>query len=109
MCRGVPPMTGKQRRHLRGLAHGLQPVVLIGQRGATEGVVRQVDRALHDHELIKVKVGRESPDDADEVAVRLRTATGCEVAGHVGRILILYRRRAEHPTVHLPGDEPPAE
>ena len=61
-------MTGKERRHLRALAHRLSPVVIIGQRGLSDAVVRQVDGALTDHELIKVRLGSECPVGRDEVA-----------------------------------------
>ena len=54
-------MNGKDRRYLRGLAHGLSPVVIVGQRGLSDAVVRQVDGALTDHELIKVRLGGECP------------------------------------------------
>ena len=56
------PLTGKQRRALRALGHHLEPVVLVGQNGITDGVVAAVDQALHDHELIKVKL---NPDHID--------------------------------------------
>ena len=95
-------MTGKDRRHLRGLAHGLSPVVIIGQRGLSEGVVRQVDSALLDHELIKVRLGSESPVDRDEAAALLAARTGCEVAGTIGRVMILYRPHPQQPRIVLP-------
>jgi RNA-binding protein len=95
-------MTGKDKRHLRALAHRLSPVVQIGQRGLTEAVVRQIDGALTDHELIKVRIGGESPADRDAVATRLSERTGCAVAGAVGRVLILYRAHPETPRIVLP-------
>lgn len=100
-------LTGKQRKYLRGLAHNLDPVVMVGQRGVTGSVVRQVDLALTDHELIKVKVGGECPVDREEAAGILAMQTECEVAGTIGRIVILYRPRREKPTIELPaaGDD----
>ena len=98
-------MTGKDKRHLRALAHRLSPVVQIGQRGLTDAVVRQIDGALTDHELIKVRIGGESPADRDEVATQLAERTGCAVAGAVGRVLILYRAHPETPRIVLPSGE----
>ncbi len=95
-------MTGKDRRYLRGLAHELAPVVIVGQRGISDAVVRQVDGALTDHELIKVRISGESPDDRDTAAQRLVERTGCEVAGSIGRVLILYRPHPETPRIALP-------
>ncbi|HXC58639.1 MAG TPA: YhbY family RNA-binding protein, partial [Steroidobacteraceae bacterium] len=49
-------LSEKQRRHLKGLAHPLKPVILMGNAGLTEGVVAETQRALADHELIKVRL-----------------------------------------------------
>jgi len=95
-------MTSKDRKYLRGLAHNLNPVVIVGQRGVSDSVVRQVDQALTDHELIKVRLGGECPDGRDEAAAALGERTGCDVAGIIGRVLILYRRHPEHPRIALP-------
>ena len=86
-------LTGAQRKHLRGLAHALRPVVQIGKQGLTEAAIRQVDEALNDHELIKVQaaVARE---EKREVAARLASELDAEVAGQIGHVIILYR---EHP------------
>ena len=95
-------MTGKDRRHLRALAHSLSPVVIVGQRGVNDGVVRQVDQALTDHELIKVRIGSESPVGRDDAAALLSDRTGAELAGTIGRVMILYRQHPEHPKIALP-------
>ena len=94
-------MTGRQRRQLRALAHALKPVVLVGQRGLTDAVVSQIDGALVTHELIKVKVSFESPAAREEAAERLRQRLGCEVAGIIGRVLLLYRPDPENPRIRL--------
>ena len=59
-------LSEKQRKHLRGLGHALQPVVLIGNAGLTDGVIAEAARALHDHELVKIKV-RGADRDAREL------------------------------------------
>jgi len=101
-------MNGKDRRYLRGLAHGLSPVVIIGQRGLTDAVVRQEDGALTDHELIKVRLGGECPADRDEAGEVLTARTGAELAGHIGRVLILYRPHPEKPRIALPSGGAPS-
>ena len=88
------PLTGKQRRALRALGHHLEPVVLVGQNGITDGVVAAVDQALHDHELIKVKIN-EGPEDRKEAAQRLAEATGAELAQLLGRTALLFKKRDE--------------
>ena len=86
-------LTGAQRKHLRGLAHALRPVVQIGKQGLTEAAIRQVDEALNDHELIKVQAAVPRAEKR-EVAARLASELDAEVAGQIGHVIILYR---EHP------------
>ena len=87
-------LSGTQRKHLRGLAHALKPVVQVGGRGVNDGVIEATKRALADHELIKVKISA----DRDERAVMAdEIAKGCdaELAGTIGTIAILYRRHPD--------------
>jgi len=94
-------LNGKQKRKLRALAHPLKAVVQIGQRGITDAVALQVDASLNDHELIKVRLGAESPIDRKEAAQQLAPRTGCEIVGMVGRVLILYRPHPDHPRIRV--------
>jgi RNA-binding protein len=88
------PLNGKQRRSLRALGHHLEPVVIVGQSGVTEGIIAAVEQALHDHELIKVKIN-EGPETRQEAAQRLAEATGAELAQLLGRTALLFKKRAE--------------
>lgn len=83
-------LTGKQRTRLRGLAHGLKPVVLVGMKGLTPEQVKALDAALLTHELIKVKF-LEHKEEKKELAAEMAAATGAELAGMIGNIAILYR------------------
>lgn len=103
------PLTGKQRRHLRALAHHLDPVVQIGKGGLTDGTISAVDVALEQHELVKVRLGTECPDDRSEVAGRLAPATASEVAGQIGRTILLYRRRKKDAKIVLPKEAAPSK
>ncbi|HXT95871.1 MAG TPA: ribosome assembly RNA-binding protein YhbY [Polyangia bacterium] len=85
------------RRALRGHGHALSPVVQIGKAGVTEAVVEQVQQALADHELIKVKIGGECPADRHQVAERLGQEKGINVVQLVGRVLLLYKRHPQKP------------
>jgi len=88
----VMPLSEKQKKHLRRLAHPLHPLVMLGNAGLTEAVVVELDRALADHELVKVsaRVGERSARDAalDELARRTQ-ASMVQRIGHVG---VFYRR-----------------
>jgi RNA-binding protein len=96
------PLTGKQRRHLRALGHGLEPVVQIGKLGLTDGVTAALDEALGRHELVKVRLGTECPEDRHDVAERLGPALHAHVAGVLGRTMLLYRRHPKEPKIELP-------
>lgn len=86
-------LSGAQRKHLRGLAHHLKPVVHVGRNGVTDPVLEEVEEALDYHELIKVKLvdpqGRKK-----ELAAELASRSGGTRVGLVGNIVTLYR---QHP------------
>jgi RNA-binding protein len=93
---------GKQRRYLRGLGHHLEPVVQVGKDGLSEGLLGALDAALQQHELIKVRLGESVTGDRHEVAAALASATSSDLVQVLGRTLLLYRARAEEPTIVLP-------
>jgi RNA-binding protein len=85
------------RRALRSAGHALTPVVQIGKQGVTQAVIAQASRALLDHELIKVKLGTECPESRFEVADRLASEPGVQVAQILGRTILLYQRHPKRP------------
>src|SRR4051794_40615033 len=89
--------SGELRRRLRGFAHALSPIVQIGKEGVTPAVLRQVTVALHDHELIKVKMGGEGPEDRFAAAERLGEQPGVNVVQILGRVIVLYKRHPQEP------------
>jgi len=95
-------LTGKQRRYLRGLGHALVPVAQLGKAGITDAFVDAADRALADHELIKVKLLETCPIDRHDAADVLAARTSSEVAQVLGHTILLYRARAEDPEIELP-------
>lgn len=99
-------LTGKDRRHLRGLAHHLDPVVLTGANGISEAVIAKVSVELEQHELIKVRVSPDGPVGASDAAPGLAEATGAEVIQVIGHIVVLYRRAKER-KVYLADEKPP--
>lgn len=95
-------LTEKQRRYLRGLGHALKPVIHVGQAGASEAVIAETARALHDHELIKVRVSGLSREARDEALDSLAARTGSEMVGRIGHTALLYQRHPERPRILLP-------
>lgn len=96
------PLTGKQRRYLRSLGHHLEPVVQLGKHGLTDAVIAAVEEAVEQHELVKVRIGTECPDERHDVAERLAPAVKGEVVQVLGRTLLVYRRHPKEPKIQLP-------
>jgi RNA-binding protein len=87
-------MEGFQKKYLRGLAHGLKPVVLIGQKGLTDELVKSAEQALQIHELIKVKFNDfKEKDQKEQISNELEKKTGSELIGSVGHIYIFFKQQ----------------
>ncbi len=97
-----PPLTGRQARYLRRLAHHLDPVVLVGDRGVSPQVIAATDAALEHHELIKVRVTGADRDEVRAAADALSDGTGAAVAQIIGKVIVLYRARSRKPSIRLP-------
>jgi RNA-binding protein len=95
-------LTTKQKQFLKGLAHPLSPIVRVGKGGVTASVVEETKKSLHAHELIKVRIEVDESAARRELASRLAGETDAQLAGTVGKIAILYRRRDEEPEIKLP-------
>jgi RNA-binding protein len=94
-------LTGKQKRYLRGLGHGLKPVLRIGKNEINAALTAEADAALATHELIKVKILESCEMDRHAVAESLARASGAEVAQILGRTLLIYRK-GDEPKIELP-------
>ncbi|HEY6100323.1 MAG TPA: ribosome assembly RNA-binding protein YhbY [Anaeromyxobacter sp.] len=94
--RALMPST-RLRKALRAAGHHLPAVVQVGKEGVSEAVLRQLDEQLLAHELVKVKIGTESPEDRFEAAERLGEAAGAQIAQILGRTVLVYRRHPERP------------
>lgn len=84
-------LTKKQVQHLKALAHHLNPVVMIGNNGPTEGVLAETEVALTHHELIKVKIAGEDREMKTLIADAIVRETGAYNVQIIGKILVLYR------------------
>jgi RNA-binding protein len=89
-------LTGFQKKYLRGLAHGLKPIVLIGQKGISDTLIQAVDSALIDHELIKVRFN-EFKEKAQKTAIiaDIEKNCQCHTAGLIGHMAILFRQNPD--------------
>ncbi len=94
--RALMPST-KLRKALRAAGHHLSPVVQVGKEGVSDAVLKQLDEQLLAHELVKGRLGTESPEDRFEAAERLGGAAGAQIAQILGRTVLVYRKHPEKP------------
>jgi RNA-binding protein len=95
-------LSERQRKYLRGLGHALNPVLLVGTAGMTPAVIAEAKRALHDHELVKVKFrGAERPA-RDAGLAELATATESVLVQKIGHTALYYKRRIDRPGIVIP-------
>jgi len=95
-------LTDRQKKHLRRLGHALHPLVLVGQRGLTDGVVAELGRALHDHELVKVRARVGNRENRDSVLQTLAGATGSELVHPIGNVGLFYKKNNKLNKILLP-------
>ena len=94
-------LSNKQKKHLKGLAHALKPVVLLGQNGLTEGVLAEIENALNFHELIKVKIATDDREMKQLIIDAIVRETEAVNVAKIGHIVVLYRQ-SEEKKVDLP-------
>ncbi len=95
-------LTQNQKKHLRRLGHGLQPVVLVGQQGLTEAVTREMDAALAAHELLKVRARVGDRSLRGQILTSLAEQTGAELIQTIGNVGLFYRQNKELPKILIP-------
>ena len=84
-------LKGTQKKQLRSLGHTLNPVVLVADKGLSEGVIKEADRAITDHELIKIRFSMDDRDERREMMAELATKLQAELVQTIGKIGLYYR------------------
>lgn len=95
-------ITSAQKRYLRGLAHPLKPLILVGGKGVTDALLAELELTLDRHELIKVKVAAEDRETRDAWIDALAERSGAALVQRVGHTVTLYRARPDKPEIVLP-------
>ena len=96
-----------ERRTLRARAHTIDPVVAIAENGLSAAVLKEIDTSLRAHELIKVRVYGDSRDDRLAYLERICAELGAAAVQHIGKLLVVYRPKADTPTVTVDTKNPP--
>ena len=84
-------LTVKQKQYLKGLAHNLDPVVMIGNKGLTPQVLKEVNTNLEAHELIKIRVLGDERGARVNMIEKLCLESNASLVQHIGKLLVLYR------------------
>lgn len=85
-------MNTQQKQKLRKQAHDLKPVVLLGSKGLTPAVLAEIEVALEDHELIKIKIPSADQEEFQARVIEIATATKAEIVQSIGHSLTIYRK-----------------
>jgi RNA-binding protein len=94
-------LTPAQRQYLKSLAHPLSPVVIIGEKGLSEAVMKEIDRALKAHELIKIKAGSDEKETRMQWQDEICRQLGATPVQLIGKVLVVYRP-ADKSVIQLP-------
>jgi RNA-binding protein len=95
-------LSDKQLRFLRGRAHALKPVIQIGQKGLTAGVLDETRRALADHELIKLRIQAADRSTRDALLAELVSQSAATLVTRIGHVAVLFRKNPKLSNIPLP-------
>ena len=85
-------LSNEQKKHFKSIGHHLKPVLIVAENGLTEGVLAELERALNDHELIKVQLRLNERDDRRALIEELTVAGRCELVQVIGKMALIYRK-----------------
>ena len=85
----------RARREMRGIAHHLQAVVTVAEKGLSDSVLKETERALRDHELIKVRINLLDKDLRKQIAQELADKCRANIIQRIGKMLVLYKDNPE--------------
>lgn len=95
-------LSNPQKRYLRGLAHDLKPIIMVGAKGVTPSLIAELELALEQHELVKVKVAAEDRETRDAWISDLAGKSAASLVSRIGHTAVFYRRSQDKPLVILP-------
>ena len=98
-------MTSKQRAYLKSLANNLDPLFMVGKSSITPDIVEAVNESFNTHELIKLSVLKNCPDDPKELGITISERTNSELVQVIGKKFILYKPFKDNPVIILPKEK----
>ena len=96
------PLSKSQIKFLRAKCHDLKPVIMLGQKGLTEAVLEELDKALDHHELVKIKLSVDDREARQQLADEICNHSQAEAVQSIGKTLSIYRPNKKKPVIQLP-------
>jgi RNA-binding protein len=84
-------LTIKQKQYLKALAHNIDPVVFIGDKGLTDSVIKEINTNLKAHELIKIRIFGDDKDYRKEIIEQINSQVDAAMVQHIGKLLVLFK------------------
>lgn len=100
------PLSERQKRYLKALAHRLKPVVTVGQLGLRDSVLLEIDTALSAHELLKTRINASDRGERASLVDQISLKTQAEVVQRIGHVAVFFRRNQKKPQIALPNEHP---
>lgn len=88
-------LSNNQKKYLRGIAHGLNPMIIVGANGITESLMAELDGTLTQHELLKIKLANDDREERKEMVETILAETGALLVQTVGKMCVIYRQNEE--------------
>lgn len=85
-------LTTNQKKYLRGIAHGLNPMIIIGANGVTESLMAELESTLEHHEILKIKMASADREDRKKIVDYILEQTGALLVQTIGKICVIYRQ-----------------
>ena len=85
------PISADRKKQFRSIGHKLNPIVTIAGNGLSESVLLELNRALDDHELIKIKLAIAEREERKALTAQLQALANVELIQEIGKVVILYR------------------
>jgi len=88
-------LTINQKKYLRGIAHGLNPMIIIGSNGVTESLMAELENTLSHHEILKIKMASAERGDRKAIVEYIVKETGSLLVQTIGKICVIYRQNED--------------
>ena len=88
-------LSNNQKKYLRGIAHGLNPMIMIGASGITESLMAELENTLEHHELLKIKIANDDREERKAFIQHIVDETGALLVQTIGKTLVIYRQNEE--------------